>query len=174
MPDRVEVRCYAGGRGEETPRAVLLGGREVTVHVERARVEEPVSSGGSASASSPPAATRRSDRRTVAWLTANCSAIWGTAQPWSRSCTHCRHTRRRGVIEAWRSRPRSSACWSGDNWKRAAGLGMTRACPNTSPNANAYTATTSFSDTLQNFNLAMHELVLDAGELTRHLLGAAC
>jgi hypothetical protein len=27
----VEVRCYAGGRGEETPRAVLLGGREVTV-----------------------------------------------------------------------------------------------------------------------------------------------
>ena len=48
MPDRVEVRCYAGGRGEETPRAVLLGGREVMVHVERAWVEEPVASGGSA------------------------------------------------------------------------------------------------------------------------------
>ncbi|HZD68047.1 MAG TPA: hypothetical protein VFA45_03725 [Actinomycetes bacterium] len=46
MPDRVEVRCYAGGRGEETPRAVLLGGREVPVHVERAWVEEPVASGG--------------------------------------------------------------------------------------------------------------------------------
>jgi hypothetical protein len=48
MPDRVGVRCYAGGRGEETPRAVLLGGRVVTVHVERAWVVEPVSSGGSA------------------------------------------------------------------------------------------------------------------------------
>jgi hypothetical protein len=48
MPDRVWVRCYAGGRGEETPRAVLLGGREVTVQVERAWVEEPVSSGGAA------------------------------------------------------------------------------------------------------------------------------
>jgi hypothetical protein len=48
MPDRVEVRCYAGGRGEETPRAVVLGGREVMVHVERAWVEEPVESGGSA------------------------------------------------------------------------------------------------------------------------------
>jgi hypothetical protein len=48
MPDQVEVRCYAGGRGEETPRAVLLGGREVMVHVERAWVEEPVASGGSA------------------------------------------------------------------------------------------------------------------------------
>jgi hypothetical protein len=48
MPDRVEVRCYAGGRGEETPRAVLLGGRDVAVHVERAWVEEPVASGGSA------------------------------------------------------------------------------------------------------------------------------
>jgi hypothetical protein len=48
MSDRVEVRCYAGGRGDETPRAVLLGGREVTVQVERAWVEEPVASGGSA------------------------------------------------------------------------------------------------------------------------------
>jgi hypothetical protein len=48
MPDRVEVRCYAGGRGEETPRAVLLGGHEVTVHVERAWIEEPVASSGAA------------------------------------------------------------------------------------------------------------------------------
>ena len=51
MRDRVEVRCYAGGRGEETPRAVLLGGgggREVTVRVERSWVEEPVGSSGSA------------------------------------------------------------------------------------------------------------------------------
>ena len=47
MADRVEVRCYAGGRGEETPRAVLLGGREVTVRVERGWVEEPVGSSGS-------------------------------------------------------------------------------------------------------------------------------
>ena len=46
--DRVEVRCYAGGRGEETPRAVLLGGRELTVRVERGWVEEPVGSGGAA------------------------------------------------------------------------------------------------------------------------------
>jgi hypothetical protein len=44
MPDRVEVRCYAGGRGDETPRALLFGGREVTVRVERAWVEEPVGS----------------------------------------------------------------------------------------------------------------------------------
>jgi hypothetical protein len=44
----VEVRCYAGGRGEETPRAVLLGGREVTVGVERSWIEEPVGSGGTA------------------------------------------------------------------------------------------------------------------------------
>ncbi len=42
MPDRVQVRCYAGGRGEETPRAVVLGGREVMVDVERGWVEEPV------------------------------------------------------------------------------------------------------------------------------------
>ena len=48
MPDLAEVRCYAGGRGEETPRAVLLGGREVTVRVERGWVEEPAGSGGSA------------------------------------------------------------------------------------------------------------------------------
>jgi hypothetical protein len=48
MPDRVEVRCYAGGRGDETPRALLLGGREVTVRVERAWIEEPVGSGGAA------------------------------------------------------------------------------------------------------------------------------
>jgi hypothetical protein len=46
--DRVEVRCYAGGRGEETPRAVLLGGREVTVGVERSWIEEPVGSSGTA------------------------------------------------------------------------------------------------------------------------------
>jgi hypothetical protein len=46
--DRVEVRCYASGRGDETPRAVLLGGREVTVGVERSWIEEPVGSSGSA------------------------------------------------------------------------------------------------------------------------------
>ena len=46
VPGRVEVRCYAGGRGEETPRAVLLGGREVAVRVERRWIEEPVGSGG--------------------------------------------------------------------------------------------------------------------------------
>jgi hypothetical protein len=46
--DRVMVRCYAGGRGEETPRAVLLGGREVTVRVERSWIEEPVGSSGTA------------------------------------------------------------------------------------------------------------------------------
>jgi hypothetical protein len=46
--DRVEVRCYAGGRGDETPRAVLLGGREVAVRVERRWIEEPVGAGGSA------------------------------------------------------------------------------------------------------------------------------
>jgi hypothetical protein len=44
----VEVRCYAGGRGEETPRAVMLGGREVTVRVERSWIEEPVGSSGTA------------------------------------------------------------------------------------------------------------------------------
>lgn len=48
MPDRVEVRCYAGARGDETPRALLLGGREVTVRLERAWVEEPVASSGAA------------------------------------------------------------------------------------------------------------------------------
>jgi hypothetical protein len=42
----VEVGCYAGGRGEETPRVVLLGGREVTLRVERRWIEEPVGSGG--------------------------------------------------------------------------------------------------------------------------------
>jgi hypothetical protein len=46
--DRVEVGCYAGGRGDETPRVVLLGGRELTVRVERRWSEEPVGSGGSA------------------------------------------------------------------------------------------------------------------------------
>jgi hypothetical protein len=46
--DLVQVRCYAGGRGDETPRAVLLGGREVTVRVERSWIEEPVGSGSSA------------------------------------------------------------------------------------------------------------------------------
>ena len=47
MPERVEVGCYAGGRGEETPRVVLLGGREVMLRVERRWIEEPVGSGGS-------------------------------------------------------------------------------------------------------------------------------
>jgi len=43
----VEVGCYAGGRGDETPRVVLLGGREVTLRVERRWLEEPVRPGGS-------------------------------------------------------------------------------------------------------------------------------
>jgi hypothetical protein len=34
----VEVGCYAGGRGDETPRVVLLGGREVRLRVERRRM----------------------------------------------------------------------------------------------------------------------------------------
>jgi hypothetical protein len=42
------VRCHAGGRGDEIPRAVLLGGREVAVWVERSWIEEPVGSGGGA------------------------------------------------------------------------------------------------------------------------------
>jgi hypothetical protein len=46
--DLVEVRCYAGGRDDETPRAVLLGGREVTVRVERSWMEEPAGSSGTA------------------------------------------------------------------------------------------------------------------------------
>jgi hypothetical protein len=46
--DLVEVRCYAGGQGDEIPRAVLLGGREVTVGVERSWIEEPVGSSGTA------------------------------------------------------------------------------------------------------------------------------
>ena len=46
MHDQVEVDCYAGGRGDETPRAVLLGGREVTLRVERCWIEEPVGSSG--------------------------------------------------------------------------------------------------------------------------------
>jgi hypothetical protein len=46
--DPVQVRCYAGGRGDETPRAVLLGGHEVTVWVERSWIEEPVGPGGTA------------------------------------------------------------------------------------------------------------------------------
>ena len=41
MPDRVGVGCYAGGRGDETPRVVLLGGREVTLRVERRWIQEP-------------------------------------------------------------------------------------------------------------------------------------
>jgi hypothetical protein len=48
VPERVEVRCYAGGRGDETPRVVLLGGCQVAVRVERRWIEEPVGSGGSA------------------------------------------------------------------------------------------------------------------------------
>jgi hypothetical protein len=47
VSERVEVGCYAGGRGDETPRAVLLGGREVTLRVERCWIEEPVGSSGS-------------------------------------------------------------------------------------------------------------------------------
>jgi hypothetical protein len=46
MPDRVEVRCYAGGRGEETPRSVLLEGRELPVWVERGWVEQPAALSG--------------------------------------------------------------------------------------------------------------------------------
>src|SRR5829696_8027317 len=46
VPDWVEVGCYAGGRGDETPRVVLLGGREVTLRVERRWIEEPVGSSG--------------------------------------------------------------------------------------------------------------------------------
>jgi hypothetical protein len=47
VPDWVEVGCYAGGRGDETPRVVLLGGSEVTLQVERRWLEEPVRPGGS-------------------------------------------------------------------------------------------------------------------------------
>lgn len=46
MGDRIEVRCYAGGRGDEIPRALLLGGREVTVRVKRSWIEEPAGSSG--------------------------------------------------------------------------------------------------------------------------------
>jgi hypothetical protein len=46
VPDRVEVGCYAGGRGDETPRVVLLGGREVMLRVERRWLEEPVGASG--------------------------------------------------------------------------------------------------------------------------------
>jgi hypothetical protein len=46
MPDRVEVRCYAGGRGEETPRSVLLEGHDLTVWVERGWVEQPLAAIG--------------------------------------------------------------------------------------------------------------------------------
>jgi hypothetical protein len=38
VPDWVEVGCYAGGRGEETPRVVVLGSREVVLRVERRRM----------------------------------------------------------------------------------------------------------------------------------------
>jgi hypothetical protein len=47
VPDCVEVGCYAGGRGDETRRVVLLGGREVTLRVKRRWIEEPVGSSGS-------------------------------------------------------------------------------------------------------------------------------
>jgi hypothetical protein len=47
VPAWVEVGCYAGGRGDETPRVVLLGGREVTLRVKRRWIEEPVGSSGS-------------------------------------------------------------------------------------------------------------------------------
>jgi hypothetical protein len=40
MPDRVGVRCYVGGRGEETPPSVLLEGRELPVWFERGWVEQ--------------------------------------------------------------------------------------------------------------------------------------
>jgi hypothetical protein len=46
VPDWVEVGCYAGGRGDETPRVVRLGGREVMLRVERRWIEEPVGSTG--------------------------------------------------------------------------------------------------------------------------------
>ena len=46
MPDRVEVGCYAGGRDDETPRVVLLGGHEVMLRVERRWIEEPVGTSG--------------------------------------------------------------------------------------------------------------------------------
>jgi hypothetical protein len=46
MPDRVDVRCYVGGRGEEIPRSVLLGGRELPVWVERGWVEQPFAAAG--------------------------------------------------------------------------------------------------------------------------------
>jgi hypothetical protein len=46
VPERVEVGCYAGGRGDETPRVVLLGEQEVTLRVERRWIEEPVGSSG--------------------------------------------------------------------------------------------------------------------------------
>jgi hypothetical protein len=45
MPEWVEVGCYVGGRGDETPRVVLLGGREVAVRVERRWLEDPVGLG---------------------------------------------------------------------------------------------------------------------------------
>jgi hypothetical protein len=38
----VEVGCYADGRGDEPPRVVLLGGREMMLWVERRWIEEPV------------------------------------------------------------------------------------------------------------------------------------
>jgi hypothetical protein len=47
VPDWVEVGCYAGSRGDETPRVVLLDGCEMTVRVERRWIEEPVASSGS-------------------------------------------------------------------------------------------------------------------------------
>jgi hypothetical protein len=48
MRELVEVRCYAGGWGEEIPRAVLLGGRAVAVRVERSWIEQPAGAGGAA------------------------------------------------------------------------------------------------------------------------------
>jgi hypothetical protein len=48
VSERVDVRCYAGGRGEETPRAVLLGRREVAVQVEHGWIEEVVGTLGGA------------------------------------------------------------------------------------------------------------------------------
>jgi hypothetical protein len=56
VAEPVEVRWYAGGRGEETPRAVLLGGRELSVRVERGWVEQPLGETGPASG---PATSRR-------------------------------------------------------------------------------------------------------------------
>jgi hypothetical protein len=68
VPERVEVGCYAGGRGDEVPRVVLLGEQEVTLRVERrwleSRSDRPVASAAGCSRSgwrmAAAAASRRS------------------------------------------------------------------------------------------------------------------